>query len=68
MQSFDVKGMTCSHCVTAVTDSIQYVDPEAKVAVDLDKGKVVVTDDTAPQDVILEAIEKEGYEATPAAA
>ncbi len=65
MQSFDVKGMTCDHCVAAVTEGIHYVDPEAKVTVDLDAGKVVVTDESAPQDVILEAIAKEGYEATP---
>ena len=66
MQSFDVKGMTCDHCVRAVTDSIHDVDPAAKVAIDLASGRVVVSEESAPQDVILEAIAHEGYEAIPA--
>ena len=65
MQRFDVKGMSCTHCVAAVTDGLADADPAAKVTVDLDTGRVVVTGETAPQDVLLEAIAREGYEATP---
>ena len=67
MQSFDVKGMTCQHCVAAVTDAVQRVDPSASVEVNLEGGKLVVNNDSAPEDVLLEAIAAEGYEATPAA-
>lgn len=66
MQSFDVKGMSCDHCAQAVTDAIHYVDPDASVAVDIAAGKVVVTDETAPEDVLVEAIAHEGYEVAPA--
>ena len=65
MQTFDVTGMTCQHCVAAVTDAIKRVDPDASPEVDLGTGKVVVQNDTAPEDVLLQAIAAEGYEATP---
>lgn len=65
MQRFTVKGMTSKHCASAITEGIQYVDPGARVTVDLEAGTVVVADETAPQDVILEAIAKEGFEAVP---
>jgi len=31
-QTFDVKGMTCSHCERAVTQAVKSVDPGAQVA------------------------------------
>ena len=67
MQKFDVTGMTCQHCVGAVTAAITRVDPGASTEIDLTTGKVVVNNDSAPEDVLLEAIAAEGYEATPAA-
>ncbi|MDT7951782.1 MAG: heavy-metal-associated domain-containing protein [Acetobacteraceae bacterium] len=66
MQKFDVKGMTCQHCVGAVSAAITRVDPGASPEIDLSTGKVVVNNDSAPEDVFLEAIASEGYEAVPA--
>ena len=65
MQSFDVKGMSCQHCVSAVAGAITRVDPGASAEIDLASGKVVVSNDTAPEDIFLEAIAAEGYEAIP---
>ena len=65
MQTFDVKGMSCQHCVGAVTAAITRADPGASAEVDLATGKVVVNNDTAPEDVLLAAIAAEGYEAVP---
>ena len=65
MQTFDVTGMSCQHCVGAVTAAITRADPGASSEVDLATGKVVVTNDTAPADVLLAAIAAEGYEAVP---
>ncbi len=65
MQTFDVTGMSCQHCVGAVTAAITRADPGASSEVDLATGKVVVTNDTAPEDVLLAAIAAEGYEAVP---
>ena len=67
MQTFDVKGMTCQHCVSAVTAAVSKVDPGASSEIDLASGRLVVNNDSAPEDVILEAIAAEGYEAIPTA-
>ena len=36
MIEFRVEGMTCGHCVSAVTRAVKAVDPEANVRVDLE--------------------------------
>lgn len=60
MMEFQVEGMSCQHCVAAVTRSIHEVDATAKVQVDLEKGKVVVTS-SKPVDDLKEAIDEAGY-------
>jgi len=62
MPSFDVRGMSCGHCVKAVTASIHDIDPAAKVDVDLARGLVEVESDR-PADAIARAIVEAGYEA-----
>lgn len=62
MQHFDVKGMTCQHCVRAVTQAVQDQDPAAKVEVDLQTGQVTV-DSSLAADVIIGLIGTEGYAA-----
>ena len=59
-QSFQVQGMSCGHCVNAVTQAVKSVDPQARVQVDLANGKVQVE---SQQDhaAIARAIEEEGY-------
>ncbi len=64
MPSFDVRGMSCGHCVKAVTTSIHEIDPAAKVDVDLTSGRVDV-DSSRPVDAIAKAIVDAGYEARP---
>jgi copper chaperone len=59
-ERFDVQGMTCAHCVRAVTEAVRRVDPAAKVAVDLPTGRVEV-DTSAARARIAEAIREEGY-------
>ncbi|HEX5311728.1 heavy-metal-associated domain-containing protein [Aquabacterium sp.] len=56
-----VKGMSCQHCVKAVTKAIQHQDPEASVTVDLPQGQVVVQS-TLTRDAVAQAIAEEGYE------
>jgi copper chaperone len=59
-QSFQVQGMSCGHCVNAVTQAVKMVDPQAEVKIDLASGKVDVQ---SQQDraAIARAIEEEGY-------
>ena len=68
MQEFEVSGMTCGHCVRAVTEAIHGVDVAAQVAVDLSAGRVTVRDGTAAPDRVAQAIAAEGYPARPLAA
>uniref|UniRef100_A0A7C1XJK7 Copper chaperone n=1 Tax=Pseudomonas graminis TaxID=158627 RepID=A0A7C1XJK7_9PSED len=63
MQVFKVQGMTCAHCVRAVTSAIQGEDPAADVQVDLDKGEVKVQSLLGAKQVV-GLIEEEGYTAT----
>jgi len=62
MQTFNVQGMTCGHCVRAVTNAIKGEDPAADVQVDLAKGEVAVQSQLAAERVI-GLIEEEGYSA-----
>lgn len=61
MLTMKVAGMTCGHCVQAVTRAVQTVAPGAHVAVDLDKGIVTVAGDAAPAQ-LRRAIVDAGYE------
>ncbi len=56
-----VAGMTCQHCVRAVTGAIQALDPGARVAVDLPSGTVAV-DSTLPAAQLAAAVVEEGYQ------
>jgi copper chaperone len=54
--------MSCGHCVRAVTQAVQALDPTAEVQVDLASGEVRVSSRLADGQV-LEAIREEGYAA-----
>lgn len=60
MTEFEVQGMSCQHCVGAVTRAIQEVDPSAQVRVDLERGKVAV-ESSRSADALKEAIDEAGY-------
>jgi copper chaperone len=59
-QRFDVQGMTCAHCVMAVTLAVRALDPAAAVSVDLAGGQVRVESTLEPQRIAA-AIRGEGY-------
>lgn len=63
-QIFQVAGMTCDHCVAAVTDEISQVAGVTAVAVDLESGRVTVTGDGFTDDQIGAAVDEAGYELT----
>ena len=60
MQVFSVEGMTCGHCVRAVTQAVQNQDPAASVKVDLAAKEVGVESRLSAEQVI-QAITEEGY-------
>jgi copper chaperone len=57
---FNVEGMSCQHCVSAVTKAIRETDAAADVRVDLAAGTVTV-ESSAPVDTLKEAIDDAGY-------
>ncbi|GAB3325514.1 hypothetical protein GCM10027451_50370 [Geodermatophilus aquaeductus] len=61
--TYTVTGMTCSHCVTAVTEEVSGLPGVTDVRVDLPSGGVTVTSD-APldDDAVRAAVEEAGYE------
>ena len=60
METFTVEGMTCGHCVSAVTKAIHDVDPRARVSADLATRKVDIKS-RAGRDQLATAIEMAGY-------
>ena len=57
-----VQGMTCDHCVRAVTDEVRTLPGVVGVAVDLASGRVEISSDHALQaDAIEAAVEEAGY-------
>ena len=62
--TLNVEGMSCSHCVNAVTKAVSALEGVSGVNVDLE-GKTVTVDFDADQvslESIKEAIEEEGYD------
>jgi copper chaperone CopZ len=57
---FTVEGMTCDHCVQAVTREVAAVPGVESAAVDLTAKTLTVTGD-APGEVIAAAVEEAGY-------
>ena len=55
--------MTCGHCVRTVTETVQAVDPQARLSVDLPSHQVTITSDQ-PAARFSAALAEAGY--TPA--
>lgn len=65
-ESYTVRGMTCGHCVQAVTDELSRVPGVTAVEVDLGSGRAVVTSDGAQElEQIRHAVDEAGYELVP---
>ena len=63
MQVFQVQGMSCAHCVRAITQALQAADTAAVVEVDLAAAEVRVAS-TLSNEQIAALIVAEGYEAS----
>lgn len=61
-QTYVVQGMTCAHCVAAVTEEVARLDGVTSVDVDLETGAVTVTS-AGPLDaqVVADAVDEAGY-------
>jgi len=63
MKKIKIKGMTCQHCVAAVTKALSSIEGIDNVSVDLESGEATF-EENIPVDprIIREKIEDEGYE------
>ena len=65
--TYVVTGMTCTHCVNAVTEEVSAVGGVTQVDVDLDSGRLTVfSDDAVPFDLVAAAVDEAGYTVAPA--
>ena len=61
--TYTVTGMTCGHCVSAVTEEVTLVPGVTDVDVDLASGRLTVTSDAPVDDAAVRAaVDEAGYE------
>ena len=65
MIAFEVKDMTCGHCVSSVTQAVKRVDRGASVNIDLATHRVEIEPVVAGADQLREAIADAGYTPVP---
>ena len=64
--TFTVTGMTCDHCVRAVTQGVTAVAGVTSVDVDLESGLVTVgSDGDLDRSTLVTAIDEAGYQVAP---
>jgi len=60
--TFTVTGMTCGHCVAAVTEEVSKLDNVSRVDIDLPTGAVVVESEGPIDPIAFEAaVDEAGY-------
>ena len=62
ISTYTVNGMTCGHCVAAVTEELSKLDGVSHVDVDLGSGRVTVeSDEPLDDDDVAAAVDEAGY-------
>jgi copper chaperone CopZ len=62
--SYTVTGMTCQHCVDAVSREVAAVPGVTGVEVDLATGRVEVSGEGFTDEAVAAAVDQAGYELT----
>ena len=60
MIEMTLPAMTCGHCVRSVTETVQRIDPQATLQIDL-PSHLVQIDSAQPAEVFAAALAEEGY-------
>ena len=61
--TYTVAGMTCSHCVGAVTEEVAKISGVTDVQVDLASGAVTIASETPVEETAVKAaVDEAGYE------
>ena len=61
MTTFEVKDMTCGHCVSTITEAVRAVDQGATVQIDLATHRVTIDPTEADEAELSDAIKQAGY-------
>lgn len=60
---YTVKGMTCGHCVSSVTEEVSQIDGIGEVEIDLSTGSLTFASDKPVDPAsVRAAVEEAGYE------
>jgi len=63
MKTIKIKGMTCNHCVMAVTKALEKIDGVKNVKIDLTKAEATFDEiKSVDMEVVKEQIRKAGYD------
>ena len=63
MTTIGIKGMSCNHCVMAVTKALGAIAGLGNIKVDLQSGKATFDNDgTVSEETIRQTIQKAGYD------
>jgi copper chaperone len=63
--TYSTPGISCDHCVTAITTEVGRIDGVSNVDVDLEAKRVTVTGDHLDDGAVRGAIDEAGYDADP---
>jgi copper chaperone len=66
MLTFEVKDMTCGHCVNTITKAVEAADPGARVQIDLAARLVQIQPVSSDRARLAQVISEAGYTATDA--
>ncbi|ELZ4498576.1 heavy-metal-associated domain-containing protein [Pseudomonas aeruginosa] len=61
MTTFEVKDMTCGHCVSTITKALKSVDEQAQFTIDQASQRVTIESSTADPQTLRDAIAEAGY-------
>lgn len=64
MLQFEVKDMSCNHCVASITKAVTAISADATVQADLESRRVVVNGSVTASAVVA-ALDDIGFPATP---
>jgi copper chaperone CopZ len=59
--TYTVEGMTCAHCVAAVTEEVSRIPGAEHVDVDLESGTLAISGEDVDTEDVRAAVEEAGY-------
>lgn len=64
MYRFTLPDMSCGHCVAAITEALQALDAQARIAIDRD-ARTAEVDSALPRETLAAALAEAGYPPAP---